>query len=636
MHIGGSIRNRAIVAALFLLAAPAAFAQDPTQLRELASNFGLTPQQARQVFAMYDAQASRIAVLADNNKIDRRLLRSAALRLGAKNPNLDHDEFLRLIESKAIQASSAQAKIAQLELLVSKLQQGEMAVEAQAALAEARSAFDAGQLEKAERSLAQLYALRQSEAGAARDAWKEAVFAQMELLAFAGENERASELAERAARDIADQARHDAWAFAIADAQQWFQRGTLFGERQSLDRSIAILRTRALTLAPLETAVVDWARTQNEIGNVLLVYGQRVSGNPGLEEAASVYRAALQKLARESSPPDWAMLQGNLCAALLALGRPNKNIAMLEEAVAACRTSLLETASDTDPEGRAASEANLSAALVELGVLKRDVGLIAEGIHGNRPANPSTQSDAPTTKPVIKVMEYSNSEEMEEAIHRDNKITDHLAYADYLVRWREEPHAIWHYRQALTEARRQQNPMEWARIHFDLGKILHKMGGSGWNADHLEELETSAASYRSALEVYRRDQVPRYFAIAQGALASTLMSLAEAYLDGTADDETLGLERFHQAIAAYRASADGFGHAGAKGDRAVALADLGCAIIDLSVHENREANLREGVALLESLVKDFKGSADLEEAKASQNAQSCLNHAEGIKNGLRD
>ncbi len=48
--------------------------------------------------------------------------------------------------------------------------------------------------------------------------------------------------------------------------------------------------------------------------------GERKSGTARLEEAVSAYRAALQERTRDKVPLDWAMTQNNLGNALRALG----------------------------------------------------------------------------------------------------------------------------------------------------------------------------------------------------------------------------------------------------------------------------------------------------------------------------
>ena len=73
----------------------------------------------------------------------------------------------------------------------------------------------------------------------------------------------------------------------------------------------AALEERTRERAPLE-----WATTQNNLGNALARLGERESGTARLEEAVQAYRAALEERTRERVPLDWAVTQNNLGHAL--------------------------------------------------------------------------------------------------------------------------------------------------------------------------------------------------------------------------------------------------------------------------------------------------------------------------------
>ena len=66
---------------------------------------------------------------------------------------------------------------------------------------------------------------------------------------------------------------------------------------------------------------LDWAMTQNNLGNALSTLGERESGTARLEEAVAAYRAALEEWTRERVPLDWAMTQNNLGTALSSARR---------------------------------------------------------------------------------------------------------------------------------------------------------------------------------------------------------------------------------------------------------------------------------------------------------------------------
>ncbi len=70
--------------------------------------------------------------------------------------------------------------------------------------------------------------------------------------------------------------------------------------------------------------------------------GERESGTARLEEAVAAYRAALEEWTRERVPLDWAATQNNLGNALRTLGERESGTARLDEAVAAYRAALEE------------------------------------------------------------------------------------------------------------------------------------------------------------------------------------------------------------------------------------------------------------------------------------------------------
>jgi tetratricopeptide (TPR) repeat protein len=83
-----------------------------------------------------------------------------------------------------------------------------------------------------------------------------------------------------------------------------------------------------------ERVPLDWAMTQNNLGNALQTLGEREVGTARLEEAVAAYRDALKERTRERVPLQ-AMTQNNLGNALQTLGEREVGTARLEEAVAA-------------------------------------------------------------------------------------------------------------------------------------------------------------------------------------------------------------------------------------------------------------------------------------------------------------
>jgi tetratricopeptide (TPR) repeat protein len=81
------------------------------------------------------------------------------------------------------------------------------------------------------------------------------------------------------------------WGLLFDQAGELFKQGDEFGDNAALAEAIDVYR-RCLALAPRSERPVDWARTQNNLGNALKALGGRESGTARLEEAVAAFREA--------------------------------------------------------------------------------------------------------------------------------------------------------------------------------------------------------------------------------------------------------------------------------------------------------------------------------------------------------
>ena len=93
--------------------------------------------------------------------------------------------------------------------------------------------------------------------------------------------------------------------------------GSARAGRRKLEEAVAAYR-EALKEYTRERVPLDWATTQNNLGNALSRLGERESGTAKLEEAVAAYREALKEWTRERVPLEWAMTQNNLGNALMS------------------------------------------------------------------------------------------------------------------------------------------------------------------------------------------------------------------------------------------------------------------------------------------------------------------------------
>jgi len=101
--------------------------------------------------------------------------------------------------------------------------------------------------------------------------------------------------------------------------------GTL---RQAVEAYREALKERTRARVPL-----DWATTQNNLGNALSSLGERAGGTAKLEKAVAAYREALKERTRERVPLGWAYSTGNLGLALMSLAQRKHDAAMAQVAV---------------------------------------------------------------------------------------------------------------------------------------------------------------------------------------------------------------------------------------------------------------------------------------------------------------
>ena len=94
-----------------------------------------------------------------------------------------------------------------------------------------------------------------------------------------------------------------AWGHTMDAASVLSDHGREFGDNQALRDAIAAYHT-ALDLAPRERVPLDWAMTQNNLGNALRTLGERESGTARLDEAVAAWNDCLA-VVEKSWPQAW-------------------------------------------------------------------------------------------------------------------------------------------------------------------------------------------------------------------------------------------------------------------------------------------------------------------------------------------
>ncbi len=335
----------------------------PEQLKALIDEVIHSTSQVADIGKQLGDTSKRLGVTEEATK--------TLLRIVGEDPNIPVDKL-----------GDALAKVAadykRLQTQVAALNPGNPT--ARGLVDQAKAEIDAGHLEHAHELLqqatrAQLAAAKEAEklqqhAHAAREAELLGAASSTAVEADVALTERdylhAAELFGEAAGYVPVGHADEHGSYLLRQGDALFRQGDERGDNGALQRSIDIY-DRALADYPRERAPLDWAATQNNLGNALATLGERESGTAQLDEAVAAYREALKEYTCERAPLDWAMTQDNLGNALETLGERESGTARLNEAVAAHREALKERTRERAPLGWAGTQNNLGNALETLG-----------------------------------------------------------------------------------------------------------------------------------------------------------------------------------------------------------------------------------------------------------------------------
>ena len=351
----------------------------------------------------------------------------------------------------------------------------------------ARTAIDQGNIERADRHLEEAVT-RDESAGqflmrrAAENEARRANLAYSE-----GRYIKAADHFARAAKNVRPFDELDWARLKYHEGSAAYERGKFDPERGSFERAIAAYR-EALMEATRERVPLEWAMTQNNLGNALATLGHR-GDNTALKNAIPAYREALKEVTRDRLPLAWAKTQNNLGAALATLGTRGDDEA-LRQAIHAYHEALKEGTRDRVPLDWAATQNNLGNALATLGTRGDDEAL-RQAIHAYREAlKEGTRDRVPldwaATQNNLGIAlttlgRRGDDEALKEAIHVCSE--------------------------ALKEYTRDRVPLDWAMTQNNLGEAFELLGDCDVAIDSWMKAHEC---YRAALEEYTPDRAPAY------------------------------------------------------------------------------------------------------------------------------
>jgi hypothetical protein len=314
--------------------------------------------------------------------------------------------------------------------------------------------------------------------------------------------------------------------------------GSEFGDRDALLRAVAILQEQALGLAPRAAMPLDWAATQNNLGNVHSALARMLGLPEDMAGAVAAYRAALEERPREQVPLAWARTQNNLGLALFDLARMSGRAEDMAGAVAAYRAALEELTRERVPLDWAMTQNNLGGALDELARMSGRAEDMAGAVAAYRAAlEERTRERVP--------LDWARTQ---------NNLGTSLAYLALMSGLPEDmAGAVAAYRAALEEWTQERVPLDWAGTQNNLGNALADLALMTGRA---EDTAGAVAAYRAALEERTRERVPLDWAATRHNQAGAHLWLFRQHRDPA--DWQAARAAAADAVAVYR----DLGHAG--------------------------------------------------------------------------
>ncbi|KPQ39711.1 MAG: hypothetical protein HLUCCO16_06345 [Phormidium sp. OSCR] len=290
------------------------------------------------------------------------------------------------------------------------------------------------------------------------------------------------------------------------------------GDRaRNLQQAIACYNA-ALTVRTRETAPLDWAMTQTNLGTAYsdLPTGDR-AGN--LEQAISCYNAALTVRTRERAPLQWAGTQNNLGNAYsdLPTGDRAEN---LQQAIGCYHAALTVWTRETAPLDWATTQNNLGLAYWQMPTGDH-AGNLQQAINCyNAALTVWTRETAP--------LDWAMTQTNLGTAYSDLPTGDRAGNLQQAIRC---------YNAALTVWTRETAPLQWATTQNNLGTAYQKLP----KGDRASNLQQAIACYNKALSVRTRERAPLQW-------AGTQNNLGNAYWQLPTGDRAGNLQ---QAIACY-------------------------------------------------------------------------------------
>lgn len=412
---------------------------------------------------------------------------------------------------------------------------------------------------------------------------------------------------------IARTARDDSLETLRASAQNNLGNALLIqGERESgterLEQS-AEAYAAALTLWTRARFPLDWASLQNNLGYALQIAGGRSGRTDLLWLSIETHRSVLEEWKRDEVPMYWANAQNNLGNALKALGEGQPGIELLEEAADAYRRALEERAFEEAPLSWGEAQNNLGTALTQIADRSGDPKGLGEAVQALR------ESVRVRKREAVPLGYASSQNNLGHALVRLGEFENDARHFEEAIRC---------FRSALEVWTREAVPSRWSIAQQNLGDALASLGRKEKSLNYLDQ---AVAAYTEALEERDRHREPLLWASTQAALGQV------CFLKGEGESGTEALEaavkHFNRALEQYRDDIAPFARAGIE-------FNLGTALRVLGQRENSPAMFSEALEHHAAACRNCLPYSPYWAFRAAEAADEDMNILEGMSNSPND
>ena len=318
-----------------------------------------------------------------------------------------------------------------------------------------------------------------------------------------------------------------AWQYKLAEANALRTHGEYRGDNDTLQTAMRTF-AEAAKLLPADQMTPALARTQNDFGLAVHIYGLRQGDAAALEQAVGVFSAITTSGIKQVDASIWATAESNLGMALVSLGARQSGPEQYEQAVEAFRSAQQSISRVQEPLKWALARKGEADAIAWIGLRANQPDRLHEAV--------DVYQDVLTTL-------TRDLDPLSWAATQDGLGTALWAIGDRLDGTETLQRAVDAYQAALSENTRERVPLLWAIGQSNLANALFSIGE---REQGLESLTLAASAFQNALAEWTPQRESFGWATAHNNLGRTLVVTGQR----SGDEATIeaGIASFQDAL----------------------------------------------------------------------------------------